>query len=210
MATFYKILKGVQNICQYSKLIFCLFVCLLQWDLPDCAFPGCVFGTIRKLFARRGAQALFCDIWIYKKILIFKKFISKKIFKKYFCFYFGYSNGKGHISPFIYLLDICFVCYIEVTSYLFLCCGSLQRERLFSLSACILKHINIILVVFLVNDHLQRVVANGHFLFFYLLIFYYFFLIKTLGYVFSWDLAPFEFSYLENFSMQFLPWVPSF
>jgi len=60
--------------------------------------------------------------------------------------------------------------------------GSLQRELL---STCILKHIKYYLVFFLVNDHLQRVVANGQFLIGVFTYFYYFSLIKTLKYVFS-------------------------
>jgi len=44
--------------------LFC-FVCLLHWNLLDCASPSRVFSIIRKPLARRGARALFQGVETY-------------------------------------------------------------------------------------------------------------------------------------------------
>ncbi len=48
--------------------------------------PGRVFGTVGKLSARRGARALFRDVWIHGvKVIEFQSFfLSKKIRKLIF------------------------------------------------------------------------------------------------------------------------------
>jgi len=91
--------------------------------------------------------------------------------------------------------------------FIFMWSGSLQKERL---SAYILKHIIYYFGGFFGDWPSLKSCCKCTLFIFVFTYFYYFSLIKTSEYVFSWDLVPFQFSYLEKFYMQFLPRVPSF